>query len=105
MVKKLLIDKELNKYYSKDVQVFNDPRKISPLTSELAWKILNLINKRPMYPSEIAKILKIHEQKVYYHIKQILGKLRRPSMPPRPAKGLPRPSTRPPSRRASGTHG
>ncbi len=34
-------------------------------------KILNLLAKKPMYPAELAKELKMHEQKVYYHIKQM----------------------------------
>lgn len=39
------------------------------LSSELAQKILNLLAKNPSYPKELAKQLKVHEQKVYYHIR------------------------------------
>ena len=71
MVTKILVDKELNRYYSKDILIFPEPKKIASLISDLAWKILNLINKTPMYPNQIAQILKINEQKVYYHIHQM----------------------------------
>lgn len=33
--------------------------------------ILKLLSKKPMYPAEIAKELKIHEQKIYYHIRHL----------------------------------
>jgi hypothetical protein len=42
-----------------------------PTLNPLSWKILNLLAKKPMYPAEIARSLKIYEQKVYYHIRQL----------------------------------
>ena len=39
------------------------------LGSDLAYKILRLIAEKPMYPIELAKELKVHEQKIYYYIK------------------------------------
>ena len=41
------------------------------LSSDLALKILKLLIKKPMYPIELAKELKVHEQKIYYHIKNL----------------------------------
>ena len=41
------------------------------LSSELAQKILKIIADKPSYPKEIAKNLKVHEQKVYYHIRNL----------------------------------
>jgi len=41
------------------------------LTSELASRILKEISEIPSYPREIAKKLKVHEQKVYYHIRKL----------------------------------
>ena len=41
------------------------------LSSDLALKIVKLLVKKPMYPIEIAKELKVHEQKIYYHIKNL----------------------------------
>lgn len=44
---------------------------ITSLSSELAQKILSLLAKEPLYPVDIAKKLKVHEQKVYYHIRNL----------------------------------
>ncbi|MCD6230121.1 MAG: S-layer protein [Candidatus Diapherotrites archaeon] len=48
-----------------------DPQNARKALSPLAWKIVSLIAKKPMYPAEIAKHMKIHEQKVYYHIRNL----------------------------------
>jgi len=40
-------------------------------SSDLALNILKLLVKNPMYPIEISKELKVHEQKIYYHIKNL----------------------------------
>lgn len=47
------------------------PEYIRSVSSNLAQKILKLISEAPSYPKEIAKKLKIHEQKVYYHIRNL----------------------------------
>lgn len=39
--------------------------------SELAQKILRCISDEAKYPADIAKELKVHEQKVYYHIRNL----------------------------------
>ena len=44
---------------------------IKSLTSKLARKILGLIASEPSYPSKIAKDLKVHEQVVFYHIRNL----------------------------------
>ncbi|MBI2655214.1 S-layer protein [Candidatus Woesearchaeota archaeon] len=41
------------------------------VSSGLAHKILNLLAKESMYPIDIAKSLKVHEQKIYYHIRNL----------------------------------
>ena len=41
------------------------------LSSDLAVKILRLLSAKPMYPIELAKELKVHEQKIYYHIRNL----------------------------------
>jgi len=40
-------------------------------SSELAQKIMKLLVEKPMYPIQITKVLKVHEQKVYYHIRNL----------------------------------
>ena len=34
-------------------------------------KILNLLAKKPTYPKNIAKTLRVHEQNIYYHVKRL----------------------------------
>jgi DNA-binding PadR family transcriptional regulator len=48
-----------------------DPATLQTALNPLAWKILNLINEQPQYPSEIAKKLKVNEQNIYYHIRNL----------------------------------
>jgi DNA-binding transcriptional ArsR family regulator len=48
-----------------------DLKQIKPLGSELAHKILHLLAKNPSYPMDLAKQLKVNEQKVYYHIRNL----------------------------------
>ena len=71
MKKKLLLDGEQNKYRVKDVAIFDTPEKLKPLLNRLSWKILELLTEEAMYPIEIAKKLKVHEQKIYYHIRNL----------------------------------
>lgn len=72
MEKKNLVSKREGKHYSKNISVLEHPKKISPATSDMAWKILKKLNEKPMYPNQLAKELKIHEQKIYYHINKML---------------------------------
>ena len=43
----------------------------SILGNPLAMKVLETLRKEAMYPKELAKKLKMHEQKVYYYIHQL----------------------------------
>ena len=47
------------------------PEDAKTLSSELAVKILKLLAAKPMYPIELAAELKVHEQKIYYHIRNL----------------------------------
>ncbi|MFQ6010366.1 MAG: helix-turn-helix domain-containing protein, partial [Candidatus Aenigmatarchaeota archaeon] len=47
------------------------PEHLKNALSPMAWKILTMLAEKPMYPKEIAKKLKLHEQKVYYHIRNM----------------------------------
>jgi len=71
MKKKLLLDGEQNKYRVKDVAIFDAPEKLKPLLNKLSWRILGLLAEKEMYPIEIARKLKVHEQKIYYHIRNL----------------------------------
>ena len=44
---------------------------VGSASSLLAQKILHSLMEEPKYPADIAKGLKVHEQKVYYHIRNL----------------------------------
>jgi len=50
---------------------FLEPKQLKVALSPLAWKILKALAEKPSYPKEIGNKLKIHEQKVYYHIRNL----------------------------------
>ena len=52
-------------------KIFSEPFKLKPLLSKTGWKIFQLLNEKSYYPAEIAKKLNLHEQKVYYYVKQM----------------------------------
>lgn len=47
------------------------PEDAKSISSDLAIKILKLLSDNAMYPIELAKQLKVHEQKIYYHIRNL----------------------------------
>jgi DNA-binding transcriptional ArsR family regulator len=47
------------------------PEQVKSVSSELAGKILKIIAQEPSYPKEISKKINVHEQKVYYHIRNL----------------------------------
>ena len=65
-----IIDEQKNEVYSLPAKEISAGHAGS-LSSELAQKILNLLAKETMYPIDIAKALKMHEQKIYYHIRNL----------------------------------
>ncbi len=72
MKNKTLVYEKEGKHYSKNIRVFSRPDSISSVSSDMAWKILRVLDEKPMYPNELARKLKIHEQKIYYHINRML---------------------------------
>jgi len=71
MKKKLLLSGEEREYEGKDIAVFDDPERLKAVLNKLSWRILQCLSEKEMYPMEVAKKLKIHEQKVYYHIRKL----------------------------------
>lgn len=67
---RLLKEKD-GKLYYKEVRVEQDPSRLKGLLNETRWEILKLLAERPRYPAEIADELGMHEQKVYYHIREL----------------------------------
>lgn len=48
-----------------------EPKQMKSALSPLAWKILKTLAENPSYPKEIGQKLKMNEQKVYYHIRNL----------------------------------
>lgn len=71
MKKKLLLSGEKKEYKVKDIAVFDEPERLKSVLGGLSWRILGLLSEEDMYPIEIAKKLRVHEQKVYYHIRKL----------------------------------
>ncbi len=71
MKSKILVSNQENQEL-KEIAIFNHPGKLKHLLNELSWKILHLLGEKEMYPMEIARETGIHEQKIYYHIRQLL---------------------------------
>jgi hypothetical protein len=58
--------------FTKEILILEKPGEMRILSNPIAWKIVNLLAGRPMYPAQIAKELKIYEQSAYYYIKKLL---------------------------------
>ena len=63
-----VVDKKSQKLFSLPAKEVTG-KSLSVLGSDLAGRILKVLAEKPSYPKEIAKKLNVHEQKVYYHIK------------------------------------
>lgn len=68
-MKKIIYD-DNGTLLSKDIMIFEKPELMSIL-NKTSWKILELLSIKESYPLQIAKELKINEQKVYYYIKKL----------------------------------
>lgn len=66
-----LVKEKKGKLFYKDIKITEDPDKLKAVLNETRWEILKLISEKPLYPALIADKLDLHQQKVYYHIKQL----------------------------------
>ncbi len=65
-----VVKEEKNEIFSLPVKELK-PGQVKVVSSELAEKILKIVALEPSYPKEISKKLNVHEQKVYYHIRNL----------------------------------
>lgn len=72
MTKKMLVERRPGKEILRSIEVVENPKDIAALSSPLAWKILVALAERPTYPNELARKMRVHEQKVYYHVRRLL---------------------------------
>ena len=65
-----LIEQKGGKNFSAGAKIL-EPSKLKSALSPLAWKILQALAERPSYPKALSRKLKTHEQKIYYHIRNM----------------------------------
>jgi DNA-binding MarR family transcriptional regulator len=65
-----LVDQKGGKTFISDTIVL-EPKQLRAGLSPLAWKILRILSEKPSYPKEIGNRLKVNEQKIYYHIRNL----------------------------------
>jgi S-layer like family, C-terminal region len=59
--------------FNKEILILEKSSEMRVLSNPIAWKIVNLLAGKPMYPAQIAKELKIYEQSAYYYIRKLLA--------------------------------
>jgi hypothetical protein len=55
----------------KKIIMFEDTEEMRELANPVAWQIIKLLSREPMYPAQIAKQLKMYEQSAYYYIRKL----------------------------------
>lgn len=70
-MKNYIMKEENGKMYFSPVKLLEKPSMIKIVDNKVRIDILKMLNEKAMYPAEIAKKLKMHEQIVYYHLKQL----------------------------------
>lgn len=71
MTKSYIVKEKEGKLYYSDAMIVENTDSLKLIDHPIRLKILDLLAKKPMYPAELAHELKMHEQKIYYHIKQM----------------------------------
>ncbi len=70
-MKSYVLKEDDGKLSYSETMIVDNPSALKMIDHPIRLDILKLLAKKPMYPAQIAKELKMHEQKVYYHIKQM----------------------------------
>lgn len=66
-----LIENNDNGRIAYDSLILSDPRSLSVLNSRISMKIVKLLAESPCCAIDVARKLKIHEQKIYYHLRNL----------------------------------
>jgi len=66
----MVIDQKNGKTLSLATRLL-EPKQLKVALSPLAWKILKILAEKPSYPKEIGTRLKMNEQNIYYHIRNL----------------------------------
>src|SRR5438094_9285730 len=71
VVRRWLIEESAQGTVGREAALLDRPERVGALASPLAWRILQELAKAPDYPNALAERLKVHEQKVYYHVRRL----------------------------------
>jgi len=71
MKKKIIISDENGNTISKKILMFENVTDIKILSNNTAWKIIELLSSKDMYPAQVAKELNLYDQTVYYYIRKL----------------------------------
>jgi len=72
-LEKRLISEENGQVSAKRIVVFREVERMRILSNPVAWRIMELLSRGPMYPAQVAKELKIYEQSSYYYIRKLVA--------------------------------
>src|SRR5207247_363393 len=71
MVRRWLVEDTPQGAIGREAEILEKPDRVAPLSSPLAWRILQELARAPDYPNALAARLNVHEQKVYYHVRRL----------------------------------
>ncbi len=71
MARHWLVEETPEGVVAREAELVDKPQRIAALSSPLAWRILHELARSPEYPNALAARLKVHEQKVYYHVRHL----------------------------------
>ncbi len=71
MARRWLIEETPQGAVGREVELLDRAERVAAISSPLAWRILQELAKAPDYPNALAVRLKVHEQKVYYHVRRL----------------------------------
>lgn len=68
-----LVKERDGKMYYSPALILDNAESLNLVNHNIRIRILEILSKKAMYPAELAKEMKMHEQKIYYHIKQLVN--------------------------------
>ena len=72
MRKKTIISDRNGNTISKKILIFDNITDMKTLSNNIAWKIIELLSSKAMYPAQVAKELNLYDQTVYYYIRKLV---------------------------------
>src|SRR5256712_13482865 len=90
VVRRWLVEETSQGASGREVELLDRPERVAPLSSPLAWRILQELAKTPDYPNALAGRLKVHGPKVYYHVRRLEAAARLPVLRAGAKRGAPR---------------